>query len=171
MNMFIIHTLKLRSMTLVGRSASQGQSQGQMMRSTERQITVTLLLVTFVFLILSIPGCVFVFYSSYIDVRSSAYTFAGFYLFYNVSQKALYTNHGINFFLYIISGNKFRTDLINLFSCFRNSEVDISIDSNSNLKTNSVKNHETSEIINMTIQRQLYIGIFSILVLNLAKLD
>ena len=26
-----------------------------------------------------------------------------------------YSNHGVNFFFYVISGNKFRTDLKNLF--------------------------------------------------------
>ena len=117
MNVFIIYTLKSRSNTIVRRSGSQGQPQGQTMRNSERKITITLLLVTFVFLILSIPGLVMVFYTNYIDVRRSAHTFAGYYLFYNVAQKAVYTNHGINFFLYAISGKKFRTDLINLFCC------------------------------------------------------
>ena len=106
MNVFIMYTLKSRSNTMLGRSSSQGQSQGQTMRNSERQITITLLLVTFVFLILSIPGLVMVFYTHYIDVRRSAHIFAGYYLFYNVAQKAVYTNHGINFFFYVISGKK-----------------------------------------------------------------
>ena len=139
MNVFIIYTLKSRSNTIVRRSGGQGKPQGQTMRNSERQITITLLLVTFVFLI---PGLVMVFYTNYIDVRRSAHTFAGYYLFYNVAQKAVYTNHGINFFLYVISGKKFRTDSINLFCCSKNSEVDIPIasDLNANIKTYSVQN-------------------------------
>ena len=44
----------------------------------------------------------------------------GFYLYYNVAQKLHYTNHGINFFLYVISGQKFRNDLVRLFPCMTN---------------------------------------------------
>ena len=32
-------------------------------------------------------------------------------------HKMYYTNNAINFFLYVISGQKFRNDLINLFKC------------------------------------------------------
>ena len=99
------------------RSGGQGQSEGESMKNTERQITIMLLLVTFGFLILSTPGYIMVFYTNYIDVRKSAHTFAGYYLFYNVGQKTFYSNYGINFFLYVISGRKFREDLIKLFSC------------------------------------------------------
>ena len=41
--------------------------------------------------------------------------YAGLHLGYQVGEKAYYTNHGINFFLYVISGQKFRRDLRNLF--------------------------------------------------------
>ena len=151
MNTVIIHTLRTRSKNIIRRSGgqgqpeSEGQSKGQDMKSSERQITITLLLVTFVFLILVTPVCVMVLYAKYIDVRKSAYTFAGYYLFYNVALKAYYTNHGINFFLYVISGQKFRADLINLFSCFKKSAEDITVVSNSNTKVSSVysvQNHE-----------------------------
>ena len=33
-----------------------------------------------------------------------------------------FTNHGINFFLYVISGKKFRTDLVNIFPSFKKRE-------------------------------------------------
>ena len=117
MNTVIIHTLRKRSEKIKRRPGGQGQSEGESMKNTERQITVMLLLVTFGFLILSTPGYIMVFYTNYIDVRKSAHTFAGYYLFYNVGQKTFYSNYGINFFLYVISGRKFREDLIKLFSC------------------------------------------------------
>ena len=151
MNTVIIHTLRTRSKNIIRRSGGQGQPEGegqskdQPMKSSERQITITLLLVTFVFLILVTPVCIMVLYAKYTDVRKSAYTFAGYYLFYNVALKAYYTNHGINFFLYVISGRKFRADLINLFSCFNKSKEDITVVSNSNTKVTSVysvQNHE-----------------------------
>ena len=36
------------------------------------------------------------------------------FMFYHVGEKTYYTNYGINFFLYVMSGHKFRTDLRNL---------------------------------------------------------
>ena len=43
------------------------------------------------------------------------FRFAGYFLFYNIAHKMQFTNHGINFFLYVISGKKFGTDLRHLF--------------------------------------------------------
>ena len=117
MNTVIIHTLRQRSAKVERRSEGQVQTEGQGMKNIERQITITLPLVTFGFLILSTPDQIMVFYTNYIDVRKSAYTFAGYYLFYNVGQKTYYSNYGINYFLYVISGQKFREDLGKLVKC------------------------------------------------------
>ena len=38
-----------------------------------------------------------------------------FFLVYQVGEKSYYTNYAVNFFLYVISGQKFRTDLMKLF--------------------------------------------------------
>ena len=136
MNSFIIHTAK-RSREFLERSVAQGhrkdQGQGQRMKNSEKQITIMLLLVTFVFIILSTPGCVVVYYRIFVDVRKSPHTFAGYYLFDQVAQKTYYTNYGINFFLYVISGKKFRADLLQLFNCLRISKNEIS--SSSELST------------------------------------
>ena len=43
--------------------------------------------------------------------------FATFYFIYHLGEKSYYTNYAINFFLYVIFGQKFRTDLVNLFLC------------------------------------------------------
>ena len=113
MNCFIIYTLRNR--TLLNFPQGQGQSEGQKVKSSEIQIYIILLLVTFAFLILTTPAYVFFLYAMFVDFHKSATDFAGFYLFYNVAQKTHYTNHGINFFLYVLSGGKFRSDLVNLF--------------------------------------------------------
>ena len=73
-----------------------------------------LLLVTFVFLIVNLPVRSLVIYVNF-SVGITPYYYAGLHLFYQVGEKAYYTNHGINFFLYVITGRKFRTDLKNLF--------------------------------------------------------
>ena len=52
-----------------------------------------------------------------VDFNKSAKYRAGFSLFYIVSQKTWYTNNAINFFLYILSGTKFRNDFLHLFNC------------------------------------------------------
>ena len=81
----------------------------------EKQVVTTLLLeVTFVFLFLNIPVRTLVFYLNFYSGNTPTY-YASLHLLYQVGQKAFYTNHGINFFLYVISGQKFRTDLRNIF--------------------------------------------------------
>ena len=73
-----------------------------------------LLCVTFGFLILTTPGKVLVFCMNYYDGNTPQY-FAGLNLFYQIGEKTFYTNHGVNFFLYVVSGQKFRQELVNLF--------------------------------------------------------
>ena len=112
MNTVIIYTLTVRSHF----SQSQGQFEGQVetskMKNTEKQITVTLLLVTFSFLVLMMPSCLILIYVMVFDFTQSPQAFAGYYLFGNIAGQAYFTNSGINFFLYVISGRKFRTDLM-----------------------------------------------------------
>ena len=111
----------------VHKSQSQGQNEGQRsnsrIKSSERQIIVTLLAVTFAFLILTTPAYSLFLYAIFYDYKQSPYAFAGYYLFYNVARQTYYTNYGINFFLYVISGKKFRSDLINLFRCFKDKPI------------------------------------------------
>ena len=116
MNCFIIHKLRNRAKQPL-RDEGQGQGEGHShkIRSSETQLYVLLLLVTFAFLILTTPAYAFFLYVSIFDFTKSPYTFAGYHLFHHVGQKTHFTNHGINFFLYVISGSKFREDLVRLF--------------------------------------------------------
>ena len=117
MNSVIIHTLQTRSMIKITQSEGQGQNEGQTskLKNSEKQIFILLLLVTFAFLILTTPGYAMILYVNFVDYTKSPKSFAEYYLIYNIGQKTYYTNYGINFFLYVISGQKFRSDLINLF--------------------------------------------------------
>ena len=128
MNVVIIHTLRMRSskQLMIIKNQGQGQNEGQTMRikSTERQIYVTLLLVTFGFLVLTTPSKIMPLYVQAVGYGDTPTMFAAFYLFYQLSQKALYTNNGINFFLYIMSGQKFRIDLKKLFCHWKNKPND-----------------------------------------------
>ena len=58
---------------------------------------------------------------------SSPRGFATFYLAYQIGEKSNYTNNAINFFLYVISGQKFRIDLAKLFLCNKDKSSDLSL--------------------------------------------
>ena len=117
MNSFIIHTIRNRSNITRGLKSMKGQTDGQIskIKNSERQIFVILILVTFSFLILTTPTYVLTLYVTFVDYGDTPKSFAEFHLFFNVGHKTYYTNYAINFFLYVLSGQKFRTDLKRLF--------------------------------------------------------
>ena len=131
MNGVIIHTLKTRPINQFAKFRNSGQGHGQSekvdhkMKNTEKQISITLHLITFCFIFLTTPAHLFTLYALLVK-NDTPRMFAGYYLFKHVSQKMLLTNNGINFFLYITSGQKFRTDLLKLFQCKRDNVDNIS---------------------------------------------
>ena len=138
MNSVIMHTLRKWSSKLTKSSdfeRGKTMNQSSRIQGTERQIYIILLLVTFGFLILTSPAYIFFFYQMFYEYDKSPYAFARFYLYNSVSQKAIYTNNGINFFFYIMAGQKFRTDLKKLFhSC----KIQNNLDSGSSLSVVSM---------------------------------
>ena len=125
MNCIIIHTIRssTKFRTKLDRAPKnigegQGRSQGHIpkTKSSENQVYIVLLLVAFGFLILTTPGYLLFLFIMFVHFQTSPKVYAGFYLFFNVAQKLHYTNHGINFFLYVMSGQKFRRDLMKLFT-------------------------------------------------------
>ena len=105
MNSVIIHRLHKRQ--LVG-IPGQGQNEGHMtkLRGLEKYIVVVLLLVTFAFLILSTPSYVFLSLMTDNPTRTP-YSTAISHLLLGIVGNMHYTNSGINFFLYVLSGSKF----------------------------------------------------------------
>ena len=116
MNSVIIH--KIRTRSVFKQEVTSSVNENYKTKTSESQIFAVLLLVTFTFIILTTPAYVFFLYIRMVDFSKTPGHLAIYYLFYNCAQKMQYTNNGINFFLYVISGQKFRTDLRNLFSCF-----------------------------------------------------
>ena len=118
MNSIVIHTLRTRSnlsenVVDEGQGEIQGQGQkGGKIKTSERQLYLILLLVTFAFLILTTPAYVFFLVNRPVDFTSSPEYLAGLHLFNHVVQKLQFTNYGINICLYVISGQKFRRDLL-----------------------------------------------------------
>ena len=120
MNSVIIHKIRLRKFGNglnedPREGQSQGQDQDQPRRNSEGQTFAILLLVTFALLILTTPAYIFFIYIQVVDFTASPESFASYFLFYHSSFALQVTNYGINFFLYVISGKKFRTDLMKLF--------------------------------------------------------
>ena len=143
MNSVIIHTLRTRSIMNVVRSKGQGQNEGQTskLKSSEKQIYILLLLVTFAFLILTTPGYAMVMYVNFVDYTKSPKSFAEYYLVYQIGQKTYFSNYGINFFLYVISGQRFRSDLINIFKCNRKTASNVNMMSDSATKTTNISSN------------------------------
>ena len=91
------------------------------MKSAEHQLTVMLLLVTMLFLILLIPTHTRYIYFIFVAVDTPS-EWAKSTLYAQVTYKLFTTNNGINFFLYCLSGRKFRNDLKEiLYRCGSNS--------------------------------------------------
>ena len=122
MNSFIIREIHRRpnlsqSKDTEIKNKGQGQSEGQTSRikSSDMQIFIILLLVTFSYLILSTPAYAYYLYINIANYMATPKIYAGYLLFHSVVQKLHLTNYGINFCLYVISGQKFRADLVKLF--------------------------------------------------------
>ena len=100
--------------TLHNQQCTDQGKQG-LRKSVENQLTVMLLLVTTLFLVLLIPTYARFLYFTSVN-RDTPEKQATAVLFLHLSTRLYFTNSGINFFLYCISGKKFRKDLKKLFS-------------------------------------------------------
>ena len=96
------------------------QRRRRVRKNAENQLTIMLLLVTTLFLILMIPTYIRFLYTTFAR-RDTPDKYATLMLFYHVSHKLYHTNNGINFFLYCISGHKFRNELKEILCCERGS--------------------------------------------------
>ena len=86
------------------------------MKNAENQLTIMLLLVTTLFLILICPTY-FRFIYLVFARRDTPLDYAKSMFIFQITAKLYITNSGINFFLYCISGKKFRDDLKETFLC------------------------------------------------------
>ncbi len=84
----------------------------------QRQLTITLLLVSFAFLFLTLPNYIRPMVYPMVNVSSHPYIFAWYILSYHITNKLFYLNSAINFSLYCFSGSRFRNDLyVMMASC------------------------------------------------------
>ena len=92
------------------------ETRQKTMKSAENQLTIMLLLVTTLFLILLCPTY-FRFIYLVFARRDTPLDYAKSMLIFQITAKLYITNSGINFFLYCLSGKKFRDDLKETISC------------------------------------------------------
>ena len=127
MNLTIVHSVKQSHKRFgnqttdptLPRQQSATQMKQRLRKNAENQLTVMLLLVTTLFLVLMVPSCARYLYFTYIN-RNTPEKQADAMLFYYISSRLFFTNSGINFFLYCISGKRFRDDLRDILYCKRN---------------------------------------------------
>ena len=101
------------------KALSKSKEERKSTNKNENQIVRTLLMVSFSFLILTMPyyvkNIVYIFYNE----NTSLEKFILLNFLWHVTGKIFILNNAINFFLYILGGKKFREDVKNLFSCFK----------------------------------------------------
>ena len=100
-----------------GQGIDQGmEARQKTMKNAENQLTIMLLLVTTLFLILLCPTY-FRFIYLVFPKRDTPLDYAKSVLIHIITAELYITNSGINFFLYCLSGKKFRDDLKETMSC------------------------------------------------------
>ncbi len=124
MNLVIIQQVKRSHQKFGNKSNSTegpsdnnpAQQRVRAQKNVENQLTKMLVLVTSFFLVLLIPTYVRFIYTTLV-VPDTPEKQAESVMIYHLSAKLYFTNSGVNFFLYCISGQKFRSDLKELLGC------------------------------------------------------
>lgn len=80
-----------------------------------RKVTLMLMTVSVAFLVLVTPGPVFYLYLTYWNYRASTEQTALYYLLRETVNAFINADHAINFFLYFLSGTKFRESFLDMF--------------------------------------------------------
>ena len=129
MNSIIVQTVR-KSRTLFKGTATRKENdlntnqetdtRQRTMKSAESQLTIMLLLVTLLFSILLIPTYIRFIYLALVK-NDTPFKSAVSILMFQVTYKLYASNSGVNFFLYCISGRKFRNDLKEIICCARKS--------------------------------------------------
>ena len=100
-------------------------------RNPERQITLMLILVSIMLVILLLPMEISDNYYYYVGEPTDPEHFASLVFSFRLTKEIFNLNYGINFFLYLISGSKFRNDLKSLLCGKKSSKRNVSETSDS----------------------------------------
>ena len=82
-------------------------------------VTLTVIILSMTFIILTLPnGLYFVVFMALVDVQTSSGIAKG-YLYGTVIALLLYCNMAVNFYLYCLTGRRFRQEFYNILRCGR----------------------------------------------------
>ena len=119
MNYVIVKTVRNSRKMFRSNAATTGtETRQKTMKSAENQLTTMLLLVTTLFLFLLLPTYIRFIYASFV-ITDTPSKYASSLFFFEITYKLYVTNSAINFFLYCISGQRFRNDLKEIVCCIR----------------------------------------------------
>ena len=124
MNFVIVRNVRMSGELFKENATNTGMDVRQKkMKSAEKQVTIMLVLVTTLFLILLCPTYVRFIYLLFAKLETPL-DYANTGLFVQITYKLYTLNNGINFFLYCISGHKFRNDLREILcNCRRKNQL------------------------------------------------
>ena len=82
------------------------------------RVTVMLLLISFTFLFCTLPMAVVMIVRAFLSYENiTLQQIASYRLASTISELLLYTNHSINFYLYLLSGHRFRQEMCSMVRC------------------------------------------------------
>ncbi|ESP02781.1 hypothetical protein LOTGIDRAFT_156726 [Lottia gigantea] len=85
----------------------------------QRQITIMLVVVSIVFVMLTIPNCLFYIVKPYWTYQKNSYDHAKFVMTNQIIFVLSDSNHAVNFYLYFLSGKRFRRRFFDTILCRR----------------------------------------------------
>ena len=119
MNYVIVKTVRNSRKLFNGDVPITGmETKQRAMKNAENQLTTMLLLITTLFLILLFPTYIRFVYTAFVTSVTPSKLATSMFIS-ELSYKLYVTNSGINFFLYCVSGKKFRNDLKEIVCCIR----------------------------------------------------
>ena len=112
--LFVMNIIIIREVWKSQQMRNQNQMRQKDKNNTEVQLTIMLILVSSLFVILLLPFEIREIYYTIFSRGSSPKEYVIFSFVFDVTYELYNVNFGINFYLYFISGTKFRQDLLNL---------------------------------------------------------
>ena len=113
--LFVMNIIIIKTVRKSQRMRSENQTVIQdKAKATEIQLTVMLILVSSLFVILLLPFEIREIYYTIFSKAETPKEYAIFIFVFDITFELYNVNNGINFYLYFISGTKFRRDLLNL---------------------------------------------------------
>ena len=117
LNIGIIMSIRNRAKDFKDSGLKGIGSGGKSATESDNQLAAMLLMVSFAFLILTLPLYVRYVYFILFPYSHSVKLSAVYTLAFHITNKLYATNSAVNFYLYCCGGRKFREDVLNLFSC------------------------------------------------------